>query len=282
MIDLIRLLKRDDRYSMAYLYGGTVEEQIDAVKRTNNAFDTVSPSYFDLNDDGTLRLNEVSQKLLDYMHSNDIKVVPFLSNHWNREAGINALRNSEGLSSQIANIVQYYNLDGVNVDIENLTEQQRDQYTEFVRQLREKIPAYKEVSVAVAANPNNLQFGWHGSYDYTALANNSDYLMIMTYDEHYEGGTPGPVASIEFVEESIKYALSKTTNDKIVVGLPLFGRIWSEDNTNVVGKGIPRRRVEEIIEKYDAVVTYDVEAQSPKVEFEIREGDKEFILNGTA
>ena len=31
----------------------------------------------------------------------------------------------------------------------------------------------------------------------------------MTYDEHYEGGAAGPVAGIQFVEDSIQYALSK-------------------------------------------------------------------------
>ncbi len=85
----------------------------------------------------------------------------------------------------------------------------------MVKLLREKIPSHKEVSVTVAANTNDWQAGWHGSYDYSALAQYADHLFIMTYDEHYEGGVAGPVAGIQFVEDSIQYALSKTTSDKL-------------------------------------------------------------------
>lgn len=137
-------------------------QQIEYVNQTNNALDTVSPSYFNIREDGSLKLNYLSSYFIKSMHDRGIKVVPFLSNHWNRTAGINALQNVESLSTQIADYIEEYNLDGVNVDIENVTHEQRDQYTEFVRLLREKVPAHKEISVAVAANPNNWQVGWHG------------------------------------------------------------------------------------------------------------------------
>ena len=201
---------RDSRYIMGYLYRGTDIQQIEYVNQTNNALDTVSPSYFNIREDGSLKLNYLSSYFIKSMHDRGIKVVPFLSNHWNRTAGINALQNVESLSTQIADYIEEYNLDGVNVDIENVTHEQRDQYTEFVRLVLEKVPAHKEISVAVAANPNNWQVGWHGSYDYSALAEYADHLLIMAYDEHYEGSEAGPVASINFVENSIKYALSKT------------------------------------------------------------------------
>ena len=272
----------DALYSMAYLYFGTPQQQIEFVERTNNSLQTVSPSYFDLNPDGSLKLNPVSADLVSRMHANGIKVVPFLSNHWDRTIGVSAVQNAEKLSTQIADAVKLYDLDGVNVDIENLPDTQRDQQTELVRLLREKIPADKAVSVAVAANPKGWTLGWHGSYDYTGLAKHSDYLMMMTYDEHYEGGPAGPVASIGFVEDSIKYALSKTSPDKLVVGLPFFGRIWSVGTTGVVGKGVPISTVNDMIRDYNAVVTFDETAQSPKAEFEVKAGDKQYSVGGKA
>lgn len=268
------------RYSMGYLYGGTDQQQIEYVNRTNGALDTVSPSYFDIQQDGSLKLNYLSKNLINTMHAKGIKVVPFLSNHWNRTAGINALNNIESLSTQIANYIEQYNLDGVNVDIENVTHVQRNQYTEFVRLLRQKIPKGKEVSVAVAANPNNWQTGWHGSYDYSALAKYADHLVIMAYDEHYEGGSAGPVASIKFVENSIKYALTKTTADKIVVSVPLYGRVWSLDNSRIVGKGIKIETVNQIIKNCASTVTYDKNQQAVKAEFEIKANDPKYTVGG--
>ncbi|MDR2939756.1 MAG: SH3 domain-containing protein [Clostridiales bacterium] len=266
-------LAASPKYSMSYLYFGTPQQQIQFVDRTNDSLDTVSPSYFDINIDGSLTINPVSRDLVNAMHAKGIKVVPFLSNHWDRAAGVNALTDTNSLAQKIAAAIEAYNLDGVNVDIENVTDAERDEYTELVRQLRELVPEGKEVSTAVAANPNGWATGWHGSYDYTNLAKYSDYLMLMAYDEHYEGGTAGPVASIGFVEGSIEYALSKTSPDKIVVGLPFFGRIWSTDGTSVKGKGLPIEQVNRMIEDYDAVVTFDEISQSPKAEFEVKAGD---------
>ena len=270
-----------DRYVMGYLYGGSDIQQIEYVNQANGILDVVSPSYFDIQSDGSLKLNKPSSALIENMHDRGIKVVPFLSNHWDRTAGIKALRDVETLSSQIAEYVEMYQLDGVNVDIENVTHQQRDQYTELVRLLREKLPDHKEVSVAVAANPNNWQTGWHGSYDYQALAQYADHLLIMTYDEHYEGGISGPVASIGFVENSIRYALEKTSADKIVLGIPFFGRVWSLSDDRIVGKGISNKTIQKILMDCDAVVTYDESAQSVKAEFEITESSGKYTAGGT-
>lgn len=273
-------LGASDRYTMGYLYSGTDQQQIEYVNQTNNALDTVSPSYFDIQEDGSLKLNYLSQRLIDTMHQKGIKVVPFISNHWNRTAGINALKNADALSTQIANYVEKYNLDGVNVDIENVTHEQRDQYTEFVRLLREKIPSHKEVSVAVAANPNNWQVGWHGSYDYSALAEHADHLLIMAYDEHHEGGEAGPVASIDFVEKSIQYALRHTTADKIVMGVPFYGRVWSLDSNRIVGKGISSKTIQKILSDCESTVTFDQTSQSVKAEFTITETSGQYTVGG--
>ncbi len=267
-----------DKYTMGYLYSGTDHQQIEYVNQTNGSLDVVSPSYFDIREDGSLKLNYLSPYLIKTMHDKGIKVVPFLSNHWNRTAGINALKDVESLSDQIARYVEEYDLDGVNVDIENVTHEQRDQYTELVRLLREKIPENKEVSVAVAANPNNWQTGWHGSYDYAALAKYADHLMIMAYDEHYEGGEAGPVASIDFVEKSVKYALSKTTPEKIVLGVPFYGRVWSTDGGNISGKGVSTKVLQQIISECDATVTYDNNTQSLKAEFTVTAQTRSFTV----
>jgi spore germination protein YaaH len=129
------------KYSMGYLYSGTTSEQISYISRTNNSINTVSPSYFDINADGSINVNIPSTELIDYAHSQGLKVIPFLSNHWNRNAGIAALQNADTLSTEIANYIAVYNLDGINVDIENVTESERDLYTNFVAALRQKVPA---------------------------------------------------------------------------------------------------------------------------------------------
>ena len=156
------------------------------------------------------------------MHQNGIRVVPFLSNHWDRTSGVNALLMLTDWRRSFADTINDYGLDGVNVDIENVTEKQRTQYTELVRRLRESLPSDKEVSVAVAANP---VVGTPAGTAHTTMRNwgkYADHLFIMAYDEHYQGGAPGPVAGYSFVQRSIEYALRYVPSDKIVLGIPFF------------------------------------------------------------
>lgn len=238
--------------------GSSYIQKVDA---TNGVINEVSPSYFDLTDNGNLKIVEtISQEFINAMHEKNVDVVPFLSNHWSRLQGENALNNREKLADQIVEAIEKYNLDGVNVDLENLTEAYREEYTDFVRILSEKIPEGKILSVAVAANPNGYKTGWHGSYDYEKLGIYSDYLMIMAYDEHYEGGTQGPVASYDFVENSIKYALKYVPSEKIVVGLAFFGRYWNTQD--VGGRGVSYTLIEKIFEDYLPTITYDEESKT--------------------
>ena len=266
------------KFSMAYLYGGTVDRQIEQV-RLAGTLNTVSPGYFDIDKNGALQVGSVSQKLIDAMHDMGIRVVPMLSNHWDRNAGRLALRDPAALAEQIAGYVEQYGLDGVNVDIENVTEKERDAYTLLVKTLREVIPAHKEVSVAVAANPNGWQTGWHGSYDYAALARYADYLMIMAYDESWEGGEAGPVASLSFAERSIQYALRFAPAEKLVLGVPFYGRVWSGDG-RFTGQGITLNRLYELLEDYASVLFYSETHRSPMVEITVKEGDPIVSLGG--
>lgn len=276
-----------ERFNMSYIYFGNSGIYTGYVDDTKGSLDDISPSYFDLNDDGTLKLTmAVDRRFIREMHERGISVTPFLSNHWDRQKGINALKIREQLASQVAAAIAEYDLDGVNVDIENMTETERDSYTDFVKLLREKLPVGKSVSVAVAPNPYGLTKGWHASYDLAGLSEYSDYLMLMTYDEHYQGdvkssGGAGPVAGYGFVEDSIKASLKKVPANKLVLGIPFYGRLWKQ-GASYGGYGISNYMVEQMIRDYNGKVVYDNVRKSPKAVITIAAGDKKPVVFGKA
>jgi Predicted glycosyl hydrolase len=263
----------DTKFNMSYLYFGNSSAYTDLVSDTEGSLKDVAPSYFDLNDDGSLKLSvSLKADFINDMHVKGIKVTPFLSNHWDRQSGINALAIRDSLASQIVDAIVKYNLDGVNVDLENLTGNERDSYTDFVRLLKEKLPAGKSLSVAVAPKPYSLEENWQKSYDYAGLAQYADYLMLMTYDQHYQGGPEGPVASAQFVEDSIKNALKEVPSDKIVLGLAFYGRYWKQGAT-YGGYGVSADVADVLIKKYRGVVTYNSVYQSPRAVITITSSD---------
>ena len=258
------LSARANSFVMTYSFAGTPYIYQNNVAAAEGVLDTLSPSAFDAGVNGTVIIHTITHAFVEEMHKKGLTVTPFYSNHWDRELGIAALENMDAVTDTLANAVIEYGLDGINVDIENVNEKYRDQYTAFVRLLREKLPSHI-VSVAVAANPNNWTAGWHGSYDYTALARYCDYLLLMAYDESYEGSKPGAVASFNFIERSILYAIQRVTADKLVLGVPLYGRYWKTGDS-VGGYGITMNDVETLIGLYpNATIRYDSTAHANEV-----------------
>jgi spore germination protein YaaH/putative cell wall-binding protein len=273
-------------FNMSYLFLGAPNTYVSQIDRTKGSLDVVSPNYFDITAAGQLDVTwRLQSSFISEMHKRGIKVTPFLSNHWDKTAGINGLNNRDKLARDIASAIEKYNLDGVNVDIEGVGHAYRDAHTDFIRLLRLYIPSHKEVSIAVAANPNGWTTGWHGFYDYKGMARYADYLMIMAYDESWESpdSPVGPVSSIQFFEKSIKYAVDQSIpRDKIVIGLPFYGRMWKTDgptleNRYITGMGISSTRVGPLVAQFKGAINFDEKTKSPYASFTIPKGGHYFI-----
>ena len=265
----------EDRVSLGFLYGWS--GNLDLVDRTKGGINQVSPTCLDLDNQGNLVItSNLTHTFVDEMHSRGVLVTPFLSNHWARQKGVNAVKNAENLTNDILAVIEEYDLDGVNVDIENLLPENRDDLSDFVALLYSKMADEKILSVSVAANPFGKNTGWQGSYDYAKLGDNSDYLLLMTYDEHSQGGPAGPVSSYEFVEKSIIYARDYVVKEKLVLGIPFFGRYWKydeEEEDYYGGSAVVIGAMPKILEAF--------EDEENKAEYDetIREAQFKFIVN---
>ncbi|WP_432401373.1 S-layer homology domain-containing protein [Wukongibacter sp. M2B1] len=269
-----------NKINMSYIYFGDSSLYSSHVERTQDSLGIISPNYFNIDEDGSLEITDAIDKdFIKEMHRKNVEVIPFLSNHWDRELGRLALENKKELVEEICEVIEDYDLDGVNIDLENLTDVDKDEYTDFVKLMSKKISSDKVVSVSVAPNPFEVENGWQASYDYERLAKYSDYLVIMAYDESYSGGPSGPVASDDFVEKSIEYGLDQISKEKIVLGIPFYGRLWDEDG-ELKGHGLSIKKVNELVDKYDSEVVYDADKQSARATIKIESNDEKPYLFG--
>jgi hypothetical protein len=61
------------------------------VDKAKNSLHEVAPNYFTLYPDGNLKLTTaVSPYIVKTCMTAKIRVVPFLSNHWDKDTGVNA------------------------------------------------------------------------------------------------------------------------------------------------------------------------------------------------
>jgi spore germination protein YaaH len=52
----------------------------------------------------------------------------------------------------------------------------------------------------------------------------------MAYDEHWSGSKPGPIATMAWCRNVANYALQVIGKDKLIMGIPFYGRAWGSDN----------------------------------------------------
>jgi spore germination protein YaaH len=241
--------------SLTYLYGSTTATYLNRVERTGDNLDVVAPDYFEVDENGDMKYTKsVDPLLIAAMHDKNITVTPFLSNHWNRANARAMLAKRTQAAAVLAGAVSQHGLDGLDIDIQNITDADRAAFSDFIRLLRAAMPQGKTLTVCVAANPYYTNVGWQGAYDYAELNKYCDHIFIMTYDESFEGGDPGPVASYWFIETSIKYALQYVPKEKIMIGIPFYGRYWTSASK---GLAWTLADIEWLVANTDAAVTYD-------------------------
>lgn len=264
---------------LSYLYGATSSNYLNSIDMTSGSLNTATPLFYELNADGSLK-SSIDTSLIQGLHKRGLKVIPFISNHFDRKLGQTAMNNREQLATQLVNSVVKNNLDGIDIDIEHLNHTDKNNFTDFIRLLNQKLPSNKTLSIAVAANPKGWTLGWHGSYDYLALSKMTDYLMLMAYDESWQGSPAGPVASLAFVENSINYLLNQGVDSKkIVLGLPFYGRIWKDDG-EILGYGIPNKTVPSIVNNHNGKFHFDNTSKSAYAKFTVKSSDAPTYING--
>ena len=119
---------------------------------------------------------------------------------------------------------------GVQIDFENIAASDRAAFTAFLKKLKQALSEQDlTLSVAVPAKTWDETTGWGGATDYAALGQIADQLYIMAYDEHFRGSEPGPIASLKWTEQVIRYATGKIPAQKIVLGVPFYGYEWTAD-----------------------------------------------------
>ena len=267
----------DGKVNMFWDYFSQYVQAPDRAGQKVEGVNVVSPSFFYLDKDGELNENVGNSGLayIEWAHSNGYKVWPMISN---ADAGIkvtssilNSYTKRQELIQDIVEMCVKYEIDGINIDFENIYEADKDKYSRFIIEL---VPRMQEMglvtSVDVTApdgDPN-----WSLCYDRNVLGDVADYLVFMAYDQYGSSSTKaGTTAGYNWVETSLKKIIEydEVDTEKIILGMPLFTRIWTikQDGTvssNVVNMVDVNKSIPTGVEKQwdDTLKQYYVEYKS--------------------
>ena len=120
---------------------------------------------------------------------------------------------------QLVDTLTHYQLQGINIDFEELKEPNNEMLTAFQKELYEALHP-KNMLVTIDVSPDNED------YDYKELGKYNDYVILMAYDQYNDGTEAGPISSQKWIEEKLDWMDDKIDVSRIILGVAGYGRDW--------------------------------------------------------
>ena len=227
---------------------------------TIDGVNVVSPAFFYLDTDGKLKENVgyEGQAYIEWAHNNGYKVWPMISNAEAARESLsitseimNSYTKRQDLIEDIINVCVKYNLDGINVDFENMRQEDIDMYSRFIIELT---PRLKEIGLVTSVDVTAPDGGetWSLCFDRNVIGDVADYIIFMAYDQNGVSSTkPGTTAGYDWVELSLNKFLTteEIEPEKIILAVPLYTRIWTTNSEGEIinNSTVAMKNIDDII-----------------------------------
>lgn len=209
--------------------------------------DIIYPFIYEVDDNGELvervDINKgVWEDLFDKAHDKHVDIIPTIA-WFDGEAideTLSSRKKRRALVRDIENLVDNNYFDGINIDFEQKKAETIDYFSDFLEELEDDL-GRDELTCAIEARmrpehrwrniPSKILY----ANDYKAMNKYCDWVEILAYDQQRADlvlnderkGVPyNPVADIDWVKHVLKFALEDIDEDKIMLGIPTYGRAW--------------------------------------------------------
>lgn len=274
--------KVEGKVNLVWDYYSEYAKAPDRTGETMDGVNVVSPSFFSLErgSNGEIYDNakDDGAEYIEWAHNNNYQVWAMFSNNSLKDTTSQILNDYEKRETMIENLmdlVEEYNLDGVNVDFENMNESDKDVYSRFLIELAPRLKKIgKTLSVDVTA-PDGSET-WSLCFDRNTIANVADYIVFMAYDQYgTSSNKAGTTAGYNWVEANIKKFLGQEDVDpeKIILGIPLYMRLWEEEEDGTAKPEVVNMKDMFDVLPANQVATWDEELKQYYVEYE-EDGNK--------
>ena len=143
-------------------------------------------------------------------------------NEWikNIDPFLNSPEAHASFRRQVALFLSSDHYKGLTLDFEGFPRSAQPGFRQLVDELRSDLQTRgMKLHIAVPVNDDDFDYGY--------LASHSDGLILMNYDEHFQGGDPGPIASQEWFTKNLVDALQVIPKDKLICAIGSYGYDWS-------------------------------------------------------
>lgn len=235
-----------------------------SIEKNWKSIDVLAPQYHTVNADFSVTGN-FGPKLKQAIKDHNLKVMPLIANaNFSQKLMHNFLLAPKAQDKVIDYLIKGAKTNGYvgwQYDFENMSYLDKDLYSAFVEKTYKKFKANNLIFSVVAVprmtdyENTNAFINWAGVYDYKKIADNTDFVSLMVYDDPK---SVGPVASIDFVNKELAYVKDKIPAGKLSLGVPLYYWKWSTTSTKKIGTGL-YKNVELIQQNYKYTTGFNEE-----------------------
>ena len=254
--DNIEKTVRTEKINLVWDYYSEYGTAPDRSGTTIEGVNVVSPAFFSLISKGNGAINtNIGNSGLNYIKwakENNYEIWAMFSNNSYKETTNQILNSYELRTKVINNIVSLavkYELDGINLDFENMLTEDKDMYSRFVIELKPKL---QEAGITLSVDVTAPDGGsaWSECYDRNVIGDVADYIVFMAYDQYGTGSKKaGTTAGYNWVENNLKKFIDREEIDsnKIILGIPFYTRLWTEYNGAVTSKTVNMNSIDTVL-----------------------------------
>ena len=255
-------LTREYKINMGWhqVMSAAANDTLTSVVMANSNMNVISPTWFSLKStDGDIR-SIATQSYVDKAHNMGMEVWALVDNFDKDVSTYQTLSKTTSRTNLIRNLmneVLKYDIDGINVDFEEVSYDAGEPFVQFIREL--SIECRKEGIVLSVDNYVPRASTTHYNRKEQGIV--ADYVIIMGYDEHWgSGGVAGSVASLGFVEDGIVQTLEDVPANKVINALPFYTRVWKTNGDKVTSEALDMETAGDFIKKNGVNMTWDATA----------------------
>jgi len=189
----------------------------------------LSPLWYSVGPQGNLVDPRPDPALREFARSHGIPLVVLINN---QKVGDNcqSLRSEASrrrMVKEITDLATREGYDGINLDFQEIRPDVREEFTAVVTELARSLHAKGKILALSLIPPVDVPPEVTGAYDYRALGQAADYVVVFGYDRHNPSTDPGPIAPQDWVEANVKKMVSMVPARKVVLGVGVYGYDWA-------------------------------------------------------
>ncbi|MHB1610628.1 MAG: glycosyl hydrolase family 18 protein [Sulfobacillus sp.] len=204
-------------------WANDVSTPLTALYQYPHSISSFSPFWYSVDSLGGLT-SHVNSAILAQVQKEHIAIAPLINDATGTQAFLPDPLTRIRAARAIADLVRKMHYQGVNIDFEPPHTHLSNDLTAFMIDLRDFLPRNDTITMDVVPNSG-------GAYNYPKLAPEVNQFILMSYDEHDDGSTEGPVAGMPWVKNILTRMLSAVPSSKIILGIPLYGYVWPSGST---------------------------------------------------